>query len=95
VGVGALLPIPELEEVMKFKFVMSAVVEAGSEEDALNKVANHIATVSRQTASDVNIAPEFGIDQVEDDAKASTSPTSTRRRTGPSSSSSTRSHPPA
>jgi hypothetical protein len=56
---------------MKFKFVMSAVVEAGSEEDALNKVANHIATVSRQFASDVaNIAPEFGIEQVKDDAKA-------------------------
>lgn len=56
----------------KFRFDMSSVVvEARGMEEALQAVASHISTVARQQASGVeDVAPEFTIEQVDDDAKA-------------------------
>lgn len=55
---------------MKFAFKMDVVVEARGIEEALDQVLSHISIVKRQQASGVdNVAPEFTLSKVADDAK--------------------------
>jgi hypothetical protein len=58
---------------MKFAFSLSTVVEANSEEDALNIVSWHISTVARHVASERPLADcgaKFTLSKVDDAAEA-------------------------